>query len=146
MLAMAPQGHALACSGAQSSTALAAGGNRTFTGLVFTNDNDASISIDRLVVYAVSGAKLCDIANPMTLGPRQIWVWTTPPQSCIPVAANNIVGALRFVVWWSYVTPITPPAAHPLNPLDGYASVIADDPSTFIVRGRSTQSCKPIWD
>jgi len=145
-LLAAPQGHVLACSGAQSITPVAAGGNRTFTGLVFTNDNDASISIDQVVVYSVSGVKLCDTANPITLGPRQMWVWATPSQSCIPFFTNNIVGALRFVVRWSYVTPIPPPVLHPLNPLDGYAAIIADDPSTFVIRGRSTRDCTPIWD
>jgi hypothetical protein len=113
---------------------------------VFANDNDSAIAIDRIVVYAVDGSKLCDLAGPAALGPRQSWVFVSVLQPCIPFASSNVVGVLRFVVWWSHAPTLPQQHALRLNPLDGNAAILVDDAATFVVRGRSTRECKPIFD
>jgi hypothetical protein len=141
-LMVAPQpGGVLACYGQRLQGAT---GN-TVTQLDFTNNNDeGTISIDRLVVYRANGSIACQDLEPRILEPHSNRHYNTErsfPQ-CGDWLPEPTPGthSLSFIVYWSHKGL---PNAWARNALVGVTDVTHTTPDQQVVR--TAFECKPIF-
>ncbi len=135
-LTMGSHGGVLACSLRKSSGSL--GEFQSFA--YFFNDNDeATISIDRLVIYGSAGASLCIYDNYALVGPHQLNRFSTVPAECLTITG---AGNSRLIAYWSYLDER---AYGVRNPLSGYSEISLANPATGAVITRFAIECKPIW-
>ncbi len=136
----------LGCGGQSVLLSGGTAGNQVYTIYQLTNFNDtATISIDRMIVYAEEGIAVCDFpgvdAFPArlhtVLGPHASTSIATLNMPCMPPAAFPGID-LSVVIYWSFVD------RGEGMPLNGTAIEQVLDVATYSHLGRSAEPCREL--